>query len=287
MEGPSASRASSIYGGRDDSRAASPSPTAAKLLRHSSSVSSSSSSVWRQRQVSSQAASPGHSSTQLVMRPPRKRSTSLMGPEQTISQQVTPLSPVKADSRFSLLRRSNSKTVISRNSSQSPRPLSTMGPPPVPTRSQPPSATSSANPSPRASRIDLTANTSRYSFGLPLLAVDATQPIFSNMGVSPPSVSTVGSRLRSQPPRRPSEDKLSFDAPHPYSSARGSISSSTSSIGENAGLGYGNLGEPFELRTTPKAESIAEVPKAEEAPDPADGWRDEPVLYQCACVANL
>lgn len=255
------------------------------MLRHSSSISSSSSTTWRHSRGQSGAASPAPPN-QSITQAPRKRSASLMAPAQSAPQQSTPLSPVKPDARYGLLRRTNSKQTMPRPQEYvgARSPMGSMGPPPVPTRSQTSSASSSANASPHDSRLSLSSNTARYSFGLPLLTVEATQPLFDGIGESPPTLG--GSQLRT-PSRLASQDRLDFSSSHPYASGRGSVSSTTSSIGENAGLGYGNLGEPFELQTTPKATPSAQVPEPEYCSDPAEGWRGEPVLYQCACVANL
>ncbi|TYJ57289.1 hypothetical protein B9479_002022 [Cryptococcus floricola] len=88
--------------------------------------------------------------------------------------------------------------------------------------------------------------------------------------------------------RTPDLNMLSGDR-HPYS--RGGATASEASLGSLTGLGIGDVpmpmrspgrrgsGHPFASPTLP--------PGAAEPGDVSDGWREEPMLYQCACVADF
>ncbi|WVQ72720.1 hypothetical protein IAR50_002280 [Cryptococcus sp. DSM 104548] len=224
-------------------------------------------------------------------------------------------------SRFNLLRRSNSKSVVPQS---------------VPSR---PTHTRQGSGL-RPSSSSATSESSRHSWGLPQIPNTAIEG-FKGLGLSPTNSLTVSPRQSPHPPpsggeppsptltngslvspnlsfgfgfsgrtpefgktpemgtprsgisgyftsRTPDLGVLSGDR-HPYS--RGGATASEISLSGLTGLGIGDVpmpmrgsqrgssGHPFASPTLP--------PGAAESGDVSDGWRDEPVLYQCACVADF
>lgn len=233
------------------------SPLGSPMLRHSSSITSTHSRTDSVRQTTN-----------------RNRSTSLIGQ----SDSELPISPIKADSRFAMLRR-NSKTKVSD---------SLMPPPAIP-----------ANQKRSSTLMSLARDPgNRHSFGLPQIATD--KPLFEALKLSPVKSSTHSPSLTIRASTAPVGHSASPDmmGDHPFNEfGVGSGSrSATSTSKRNAGLGLGDLDRdrtmtrgtdyshkhPFATPAspTPRTPLTMEI-------DASEGWRNEKVIYQCGCVAEL
>ncbi|WRT70949.1 uncharacterized protein IL334_007948 [Kwoniella shivajii] len=234
-------------GSRPGSR--SNSPMFGHSLRHSASVTSPTSLSG------SRPSSPAQSG--------RFRSSSLRS--QTTPSVITVTSPKDPQSsRFSLLRRSNSKTNVPKSA----------GPPLSPQHS-------GLKPS-SASMISDTS--SRLSWGLPRISADPTKPMFDGLGLSPTKPTTMIAADHARATSDPSPSNIySVD----LNSSQVSLASTHTP--QPVGLGLGDVStltnqakHPFaRIPTSPK------VRQRSDEVDAAEGWRNEQVIYQCACVADF
>jgi len=169
-----------------------------------------------------------------------------------LDQQAPNVSPVK-ESPFGLLRANTKKA--------------------HPPASQPNSARDKGS---QPSSLDVSDDqNNRYSFGLPKISADPAKPIFDGLGLSPTKPNTpAGMRVTSDPqgyansPRAP-------DFTQPGSNG-------------HSGFGLGDVDtEPPPVPPRPSMEEARPSRAREGEIDAAEGWRNERVLYQCACVADL
>lgn len=119
---------------------------------------------------------------------------------------------------------------------------------------------------------------SRLSFGLPKLSADPTKPVFDGLGLSPTrSMTSNGSRSSSDPHRQNATAR-----PPSFPPANGQ------SYGHR-GLDLGNvdLSERNTSRAIGRSSAATRARTSQGEIDAAEGWRNEQVLYQCACVAEL
>ena len=132
----------------------------------------------------------------------------------------------------------------------------------------------------RPSSFSISNNNSqnRYSFGLPRITAE-TGKIFDGLGLSPAKLPTGQGKT---PGLRATSD------PHAYADVIDPVSVSSNG---NAGLGF-----PFMTQLVSDTPPQDVVPTRSDGRRPsgsrskveaAEGWRNEPVLYQCACVADL
>ncbi|OCF36003.1 hypothetical protein I316_02498 [Kwoniella heveanensis BCC8398] len=106
---------------------------------------------------------------------------------------------------------------------------------------------------------------SRLSWGLPRISADQNRPIFDGLGLSPTKSMTLYNAV----------DLNSSQVSLASTESRVPSQSRTPSSGSKVGLGLGNVETERQL-----------YGNAAEA-DAAEGWRNEKVLYQCACVADF
>nr|XP_018259506.1 uncharacterized protein I303_07574 [Kwoniella dejecticola CBS 10117]OBR81664.1 hypothetical protein I303_07574 [Kwoniella dejecticola CBS 10117] len=269
------------------------SPMLSPGLRHSASVTSPTSLNG------SRPASPAPSKSG------RFRSSSLRS--QTTPSTITVTSPKESSansSMFNLLRRSNSKHNVPK-AGGSP----TVARPPMHTR------TSSAGGLKPSSASIISEASSRLSWGLPRISADPTQPIFEGLGLSPTKPTTGLSRNDSKraisdpvyttPPS--SNNLFSVD----LNSSQVSLASTSTNVdipstrrnglgsgsGDGVGLGLGDVSDLALEDTSRYTHPFANVPSSPvivhrqrqrtDEMDAAEGWRNEQVIYQCACVADF
>ncbi|WVF67794.1 hypothetical protein IAT40_002555 [Kwoniella sp. CBS 6097] len=106
---------------------------------------------------------------------------------------------------------------------------------------------------------------SRLSWGLPRISADQNRPIFDGLGLSPTKSMTMYNTV----------DLNSSEVSLASTDSRVASQSRTPSSGSRIGLGLGNV-----------ETERHKYANAREA-DAAEGWRQEKVLYQCACVADF
>ena len=128
----------------------------------------------------------------------------------------------------------------------------------------------------RPSSLFLESTSSRLSFGLPKLSSDPSKPMFEFLGLSPTQSRTMGEE------RSASDPQHSPRSLEPATISNGNI---------NAGLGLGEI-DPLNRVPPPSNTSsssrVGTPPRTREnVVDAAEGWKNEKVLYQCACVADL
>ncbi|ORX40906.1 hypothetical protein BD324DRAFT_612521 [Kockovaella imperatae] len=126
----------------------------------------------------------------------------------------------------------------------------------------------SARASRPSSASHLGGDPSRYSFGLPKISSDESGRIFEGLGLSPVKSSTSSTN------RATSDPTAYADITLPRARRDGT------------GLGLGLPSENTEKVISKASPSIARATSKEKV-DAAEGWRKEPVLYQCACVADF
>lgn len=214
----------------------------------------------------------------------RARSTSLLGGRET------PVQSPNKESKFSILRRDTyNKGHKSKASHSSVNGL--MLPPPSPIRE-----------GPRLGVPSTTDPSQRYSFGLPTISPDSSKSVFG-LGWSTSKPGSPSARAISDP----------FNsATGPFSNLK--LNSSSASLVSNPGLGIRDPTSPERERERVRRSSSqrstvsrlsdrsarhrktsslvsesswsarqSSMPEQ----DTAQGWKNEKVLYQCACVADL
>ncbi|WWC72819.1 uncharacterized protein I206_106783 [Kwoniella pini CBS 10737] len=274
-------------GGRPLSRSGS--PMLSPGLRHSASVNSPT-SLNGSRPSSPAPAKSG-----------RFRSSSLRS--QTTPSSITVTSPKDSNSSmFNLIRRSNSKHNVPKAGESPIRPA-------MHTRNS-----SGGGLKPSSASI-ISEASSRLSWGLPRISADPSQPIFEGLGLSPtkPNIELIRSnskRATSYPvyTTSPSSNNL-FTVD--LNSSQVSLASTNTNVelssvtrangsGDGVGLGLGDvsnlaLSRPEDSKNTrhpfatlPRSPSIIQTQRQRtDEIDAAEGWRNEQVIYQCACVADF
>ncbi|ORY26806.1 hypothetical protein BCR39DRAFT_589529 [Naematelia encephala] len=169
-----------------------------------------------------------------------------------LSQGPSTMAPIR-DSRFGLFRQHSRTSVKDKDREKT---TGQMLPPPTPSQSLRPAISSPMN------------SANRHSFGLPRIPTDTSRPIFEGLGLSPHK-STVAIRAASDPSAAISSPQIQPSV-HPFADFNPSRSHI---VEDNLGLGLGNI--------------EAATPPLREVDDAAEGWRNEKVLYQCACVADF
>ncbi|WWD20923.1 hypothetical protein CI109_105401 [Kwoniella shandongensis] len=275
----------------DDQPMRTESPIPTHTLRHSASITSPSSTSGSR--PSSPALRTGGG---------RFRSSSLRsqsGPTIITTSAVSPVKEGKEPSRFNLLRRSNSKS----NVPKADRP---MRPPMSPRQS------SGLRPSSMSTSSE---TSSRMSWGLPQIPADPSKPMFTGLGLSPTKSFTLTGQPRSTSDPQGYSGSSAHSAVNPYDNAfydHDTNGSHISLASTNPGLGFGDLERAEQARrmsgsshpavtaiatasATPSSSSPSPSPsistarskRSGEEIDAAEGWRNEKVLYQCACVADF
>ena len=144
-----------------------------------------------------------------------------------------------------------------------------------------PSKADMANRVARPSSLSISNNdpANRYSFGLPKITAD-TGKMFEGIGLSPNKASSGQGRTGGL---RATSD------PHAYADVN--VPATVATSNGHAAFGFGSLD-----KRSPESRLQDEEPKRQDERRPsgsktkidaAEGWRNEPVLYQCACVADL
>ncbi|KAK8850760.1 hypothetical protein IAR55_004680 [Kwoniella newhampshirensis] len=274
----------------DQSVVRSASPTPVHALRHSASITSPSSS------------SDSRPSSPALRSGGRFRSSSLRsqtGPTIITTSAVSPVKEGKEFSRFSLLRRSNSKTSVPKVDRAVRPPLS-------------PRHSSGLRPSSMSMSSDAS---SRMSWGLPQIAADGGKSMFEGLGLSPTKSFKLTDQPRSTSDPRGYAASSAHSAVNPYDNAsydHEMTGSHISLASTNPGLGFGDLERAEEARrksgsSNPAVTAIftasatrssssgspvssvstARSKKSGKEIDVAEGWRNEKVMYQCACVADF
>ncbi|WVQ86210.1 hypothetical protein IAT38_008378 [Cryptococcus sp. DSM 104549] len=253
-----------------------PSPT----LRHSASTTSPTS------MVGSRPNSPAVTSAG------RLRSSSLRESHNPTIVTTPAQSPAKENqpSRFNLLRRSNSKSQVPKSDRST----------------QPPSSPRHSGLRPTSMSMTSGDAASRLSWGLPQISADPSKPIFEGLGISPTKSFTM-----SPQPQTREREMQGYPFPqtsNPYPQI--DLNSSSVSLASNPGLGLGDVavaevvrreqarerermphpyataGSTAGARVRPRPGSTRTKRGGEEM-DAAEGWRNEKVMYQCACVADF
>ncbi|OCF78769.1 hypothetical protein I204_00713 [Kwoniella mangroviensis CBS 8886] len=278
-------------GSRPVSRSNSPmlSPGQSHALRHSASVTSPTSLSG-----SSRPSSPAPNKSG------RFRSSSLRSQTGPLPQVITVTSPTQStSSMFSLLRRSNSKNNVTklRSNSTSQNQDGSFNRPSMHTRNA-----SGGGLKPSSSSI-ISEASSRLSWGLPRINADPSQPIFDGLGLSPtkPSSATLtrnnSHRATSDPISQnnifsvdlnSSQVSLSSSITNVNNDSPSNTISSRTASGSGVGLGLGDVSTLREKDKHPFSVIPATTPRQRtDEVDAAEGWRNEQVIYQCACVADF
>ncbi|WWD07212.1 hypothetical protein V865_005309 [Kwoniella europaea PYCC6329] len=281
-------------GSRPVSRSNSPmlSPGHNHALRHSASITSPTSLSG-----SSRPSSPAPNKSG------RFRSSSLRSQTGPSPQVITVTSPTQStSSMFSLLRRSNSKNNVTklRSNSTSQNQDGGNNRPSMHARNA-----SGGGLKPSSSSI-ISEASSRLSWGLPRINADPSQPIFDGLGLSPtkPSSATLtrnnSHRATSDPigqnnifsvDLNSSQVSLSSSITNVNNDSPSNSISSRTASGSGVGLGLGDVSSLREKDKHPFSVIPATIPMVRrqrtDEVDAADGWRNEQVIYQCACVADF